>query len=246
MSFSIFHKRVLYVFVFICISVGIYGIINNGNKMNESSQVNALPTTNKIIVIDAGHGLPDEGAVGFNGTTEEAINLSVSLKLQKLIEQTGAHVLLTRSDENGIYSLDSKSIRNKKVSDIKNRVEIGNNCNADIFISIHLNKYPPSQIYRGWQTFYQRDNIKSKFLAGLIQTNLSGNIEFKNDRSPLPISDVYIMKNLKIPTIIVECGFLSNPAEAELLQEDVYQNKLAWGIFTGIQDYFLKEGEIIE
>jgi N-acetylmuramoyl-L-alanine amidase len=246
MKFSIFHKRLIYVFAFVCISIGVYGIINECNIKSESSQVNALPTTNKTIVIDAGHGLPDEGAVGFNGTTEEAINLSVSLKLQKLIEQTGAHVLLTRSDENGIYSLDSKSIRNKKVSDIKNRVDIGNNYNADIFISIHLNKYPPSQIYRGWQTFYQKDNAKSKFLASLIQTNLSNNIEFKNNRSPLPISDVYIMKNVKIPTMIVECGFLSNPDEAKLLQEDVYQNKLAWGIFTGIQDYFFREGEIVE
>ena len=118
-------------------------------------------------------GLPDEGAVGFDGTTEQAINLSISLKLQKILEQSGAKVILTRSDENGIYSLDSKSIRNKKVSDIKNRVEIGNNSNADLFISIHLNKYPPSEIYRGWQTFYQKDNNNSKELASLIQNNLN-------------------------------------------------------------------------
>ena len=102
------------------------------------------------------------GAIGFNGTTEQAINLSISLKIQKLIEQSGATVILTRSDENGIYSLDSKSIRNKKVSDIKNRVEIGNNSNAHLFISIHLNKYPPSEVYRGCQTFYQTNNDKSK------------------------------------------------------------------------------------
>ena len=94
-----------------------------------------------------GIGKPDEGAVGLFGTTEQAINLSISLKLQKLIEQCGAKVILTRSDENGIYSIDSKSIREKKVSDIKNRVDLGNNSNADIFISIHLNKYPREAIY---------------------------------------------------------------------------------------------------
>lgn len=191
-------------------------------------------------------GLPDEGAVGFDGTTEQAINLSISLKLQKILEQSGAKVILTRSDENGIYSLDSKSIRNKKVSDIKNRVEIGNNSNADLFISIHLNKYPPSEIYRGWQTFYQKDNNNSKELASLIQNNLNNNIEFKNDRTPMSISGVYIMEHVQIPTVIIECGFLSNKEETNLLKTDEYQNKLVWGIYTGLQEYFAKEEQTNE
>ena len=178
------------------------------------------------------------GAVGFNGTTEEAINLSISLKLQKLIEQSGSKVVLTRSDENGIYSLDSKSIRNKKVSDIKNRVEIGNNSNADLFISIHLNKYPPSEVYRGWQSFYQKDSEESKRLANLIQTNLNKNIEFKNNRKPMQLTGVYIMENVKVPTVVIECGFLSNPEETNLLKTDTYQDKLAWGIYIGLQEYF--------
>lgn len=183
-------------------------------------------------------GKPDEGAVGMFGTTEQAINLSISLKLQKLIEQCGAKVILTRSDENGIYSIDSKSIREKKVSDIKNRVDLGNNSNADIFISIHLNKYPPSEIYRGWQTFYQNKNDESENLATLIQNNINKNIDYENNRTPMKITDVYIMKNVTIPTVIVECGFLSNSEETTLLKDDTYQYKLAWGIFLGIQEYF--------
>lgn len=183
-------------------------------------------------------GKPDEGAVGLFGTTEQAINLSISLKLQKLIEQCGAKVILTRSDENGIYSIDSKSIREKKVSDIKNRVDLGNNSNADIFISIHLNKYPPSEIYRGWQTFYQNKNDESENLATLIQNNINKNIDYENNRTPMRITDVYIMKNVTIPTVIVECGFLSNSEETTLLKDDTYQYKLAWGIFLGIQEYF--------
>lgn len=183
-------------------------------------------------------GKPDEGAVGLFGTTEQAINLSISLKLQKLIEQCGAKVILTRSDENGIYSIDSKSIREKKVSDIKNRVDLGNNSNADIFISIHLNKYPPSEIYRGWQTFYQNKNNESENLATLIQNNINKNIDYENNRTPMKITDVYIMKNVTIPTVIVECGFLSNSEETTLLKDDTYQYKLAWGIFLGIQEYF--------
>lgn len=238
MKLSVTLKRVMYVCIFALVSVATYGVIYLNNS---SIQVNALPITNKTVVIDAGHGLPDEGAVGFNGTTEQATNLKIALKLQQLIEQSGAKVILTRSDENGIYSVDSESIRNKKVSDIKNRVEIGNGYNADIFISIHLNKFP-SSIYRGWQTFYQKSNEKSNVLAKCIQDNLGKNIEFKNDRVPLPISGVYIMDKVTIPTIIIECGFLSNPQETEMLKTEGYQNKLAWGIFIGIQDYFTKEG----
>ena len=242
MNLSIMHKRIIIVIIFICLSLVMYGIINMRRLPNQVASVNALSINNKVIVIDAGHGLTDEGAVGFNGTTEQAINLSISLKLQKLIEQSGAKVVLTRSDENGIYSLDSKSIRNKKVSDIKNRVEIGNNSNADVFISIHLNKYPPSEIYRGWQTFYQNNNEKSKQLSNIIQNNLSNNIEFKNDRTPMPITGIYIMDHVQIPSVIIECGFLSNPEEVRLLKEDTYQNKLAWGIYTGLQEYFTNEG----
>ena len=235
MDFRIFKKRLFYILSFIFLSIGTYAVITT--QGSNSVKVNALPITNKTIVIDAGHGKPDEGAVGFNGTTEEAITLSIALKLQKYIEQSGAKVILTRSDENGIYSLDSKSIRNKKVSDIKNRVDIGNNSNADIFISIHLNKFP-SEIYKGWQTFYQKSNENSKNLAKYIQDDLGKNIEFENNRIPMPISDIYIMEHVKIPAVIIECGFLSNPQEAEMLKGEDYQNKLSWGIFIAIQDYF--------
>lgn len=236
------NKRLILIVCLLILSLVTYGILNFTRLPEQVAKVNALPITNKVIVLDAGHGLPDEGAIGFNGTTEQAINLNITLKIQKLIEQSGAKVILTRSDENGIYSLDSKSIRNKKVSDIKNRVEIGNNSNADVFVSIHLNKYPPSEIYRGWQTFYQNSSENSKILSSLIQTNLNNNIEFKNNRSPLPLTNVYIMDKVQIPTVIIECGFLSNPDESSLLKTDEYQNKLAWGIYIGLQQYFSNEG----
>lgn len=246
MKSLVYIKRIIFVCVFVIFSLSIYGIVGilEQYKNNKSVQTNALPITNKVVVIDAGHGGIDQGAVGFNGTSEQAINLSISLKLQKLIEQSGAKVLLTRSDENGIYSLDSNSIKQKKVSDIKNRVEIGQNSNADIFVSIHLNKYPPSEIYRGWQTFFQKNNANSKILAELIQDALNKNIEFKNDRASLALSNVYIMDKVSVPTVTVECGFLSNPQEAELLKTDNYQNKIAWGIYNGIQQYFANLGEV--
>ena len=197
----------------------------------------SVPVTNKVIILDAGHGIPDEGAQSNNGTTEAAINLSIVLKIQKLLENSGATVILTRSDENAIYEIDAKTLSQQKVSDIKNRVKIGNNSSADIFVSIHLNKIPQNQ-YDGWQTFYRNGDENSKSLATEIQNNLNTTIKKENNRVPHTLSNVYIMKNVEIPTTIVECGFLSNPEEEANLQNNEYQDKLAWSIYNGIMDYF--------
>ena len=184
-----------------------------------------------------GHGKPDEGAQSSNGTTEAETNLKIVLKVQSLLEQSGATVILTRSDENAIYDLDSNTLREKKVSDIHNRVKIGNEASADIFVSIHLNKIPQNQ-YWGWQCFYQDGNEQSTKLAKSLQTNLNEAIQKENKRVQMKLDTVYIMKHVEIPISIVECGFLSNPEEERLLLEDDYQNRLAWGIYNGIIDYF--------
>lgn len=184
-----------------------------------------------------GHGIPDEGAQSSNGTTEAQTNLKIALKLQNLLEQAGCTVILTRSDENAIYDIDKQTLREKKISDIKNRVKIGNEASADIFVSIHLNKIPQQQYY-GWQTFFKQGNEQGKKLATSIQNSLNKTIEKENKRVPLKIDNIYIVKKVEIPTTIVECGFLSNQEEEKQLLEDNYQNKLAWGIYTGIIDYF--------
>ena len=177
------------------------------------------------------------GAESSKGTTEAATNLKISLKLQNLLEQSGCTVILTRSDENAIYDLDKNTLKEKKISDIRNRVKIGNNSSADIFVSIHLNKIPESQ-YWGWQCFYNSKNEQSMSLAKKIQANLNDAIQKENKRVAMKLDTVYIMKHVEIPISIVECGFLSNPEEEQQLLEDEYQNKLAWGIFNGIMDYF--------
>lgn len=172
-----------------------------------------------------------------NGVSEASINLKITLKLQNLLEQSGATVILTRSDENAIYDLNKKTLREKKNSDIKNRVKIGNSASADVFVSIHLNKIPQEQYY-GWQTFFKEENENSKKLATSIQNNLNVAIQKENNRVPLKINNVYIIKHVEIPTCIVECGFLSNQEEEKQLQNEEYQNRLAWGIYNGIMDYF--------
>ncbi len=172
-----------------------------------------------------------------HGTTEAETNLKIVLKLQSLLEQSGATVLLTRSDENAIYDLDKNTLREKKVSDIHNRVKIGNESSADIFVSVHLNKIPQSQYY-GWQCFYKQNDEQSMNLAKTIQENLNDAIQKENKRVAMKLDTVYIMKHVEIPISIVECGFLSNPEEEKQLLEDSYQDKLAWGIYNGIMDYF--------
>ncbi len=175
-----------------------------------------------------------------HGTTEAESNLKIALKVQNLLEQSGATVVLTRSDENAIYDIDSKTLKQKKISDIHNRVKIGNESSADIFVSIHLNKIPQQQ-YWGWQTFYKQENEQGKKLATSIQNSLNESIQKENTRVPMKIDNIYIIKHVEIPTTIVECGFLSNPEEEQLLLTDEYQNKLAWGIYTGIMNYFYQK-----
>lgn len=221
----------------VCLVICICGIMFT--MVEEAAQVNATPATNKIVVLDAGHGIPDYGTQSASGTTEQELNLAITLKLQRLLEQSGVKVILTRSDDNGIYELDKDSIRTKKISDMKNRVYIGNNSDADIYVSIHMNYYSDSQ-YNGWQTFYQSKIEDSKKLATIIQQSLNENIG-QNKRNPMAIKGAYIMDKVQIPAVIVECGFLSNKSEEEKLKTDEYQTKLAWGIYLGVQKYFMED-----
>lgn len=227
------RKRVGIVFLSLIISLSFATIINK----NESVETMAWTSESKVIVLDAGHGIPDEGAQSDEGITEASINLAIAKKVQKLLEEAGNTVILTRKDENAIYDEGCTTIREMKVSDIKNRVKIGNESSADIFVSIHLNKIPQKQ-YWGWQTFFKENNEDSKKLATCIQEGLSDMIDKKNKRVPLKIKNIYIVDHVNIPITIVECGFLSNEEEEKLLQTDEYQNKLAQGIYLGILKYF--------
>ena len=220
------------------ISVFSFFIFDKANYKNDLTlETVSFPVSNKVIVIDAGHGTPDEGAQSSNGTTEAEINLKIAFKVQNLLEQSGANVVLTRSDESAIYDLDKKTLKEKKISDIRNRVKIGNNSSADMFVSIHLNKIPQQQYY-GWQCFYKVGNDQSIKLAKCLQSSLNESIQKENKRVPMKLDNVYIIKHVEIPISIVECGFLSNPEEEQQLLNDEYQDKLAWGIYNGIMDYF--------
>lgn len=236
--FIINKKRVIFLFSAVFLPIGIFMFqMSNNSIKKQTIETMSMPVTSRTIVLDAGHGGEDGGAVSSNGISESNINLKIVLKLQNLLEQSGAKVILTRSDENAIYDVNKKTLRDKKNSDIKNRVKIGNTSSADIFVSVHLNKIPQSQ-YSGWQTFYKKNNEDSKRLATCLQNNLNEAIQKENKRVPLQIDNVYIVKKVEIPISIVECGFLSNPDEEKNLQQDEYQDRLAWGIYNGIMSYF--------
>ena len=200
-------------------------------------KVNGEPIEERIVILDAGHGNPDGGAVSDNGTIEADITLQITQKVKNILEQENIKVILTRSDENGIYDQNAKTISQKKISDIRNRVKIGNNSKADIFVSIHLNKIEQEK-YWGWQCFFKNNNENSKKLAQSIQNGLNTSIQKNNTRVPMKINKVYLVDHVEIPITVVECGFLSNNEEEKLLQEDEYQEKLAWGIYQGIKEYF--------
>lgn len=193
----------------------------------------------KVVIIDAGHGGIDGGAVGKSGVIEKNINLAIAKKLKGYIESSGDMCIMIREVDEGLYSQEG-TIGNKKVEDLKNRKNIIRENRADIFISIHLNSFPQSQYY-GAQVFYQRGDEESKKLAKFVQDELLKVLDRNNKRIEKESDTYFILKGNKIPSLIVECGFLSNPEEESLLQQEDYQNKISWAIYCGIEKYFMEE-----
>lgn len=193
-----------------------------------------------IVVIDAGHGEPDGGAISKNGVKESELNLAIAQKLETSLKEEGYDVIMTRTDERNIADETMQdTIRKMKVSDINNRVKLVNGSGADVCVSIHMNKFA-SEKYYGWQTFYNKMSEYNKILAEEIQKGISENIDIENDRVPLAIQNVKLTDKSEIPTTIIECGFLSNSAELERLQTEEYREKLVGGIVNGINSYYEK------
>ncbi|BCS82063.1 N-acetylmuramoyl-L-alanine amidase [Anaerocellum diazotrophicum] len=207
----------------------------NISKIAEIFSENNYQTRN-LIIIDPGHGGFDPGAVS-GDIKESVINLQIARKLKGYFEMFGFKVLLTRSTEDDLSEYD------KKAHDLKKRKEIVLENNPQIFISIHLNSFPVSK-YFGAQVFYDKSNEEAKKLALFVQNELrympNGLV---NRRQPKPI-DVYILKNLKIPAILVECGFMSNKMELSLLQSQQYQDWLSYSILKGVLNYLDQKKEM--
>lgn len=205
----------------------------------------SLPIRSAVVVIDAGHGGRDPGASGRRGVTEEEVNLKIALKLRRLIEQGGGTAIMIREDDSGLYTEGGNVTGTRKSEDLKNRHALINSCGADIFISIHLNSFPQSRYY-GAQTFYMKNEDKSKRLAESIQKELIKVLDRGNYRETKATDSIYILKNNNMPGVLVECGFLSNHEEEQLLDDEHYQEKIAWSIFVGVIKYLEEEERVIE
>lgn len=199
-----------------------------GEKMNEKQIT---------IVIDPGHGGRDPGKVGVNNSLEKDINISIANKLKNLLELNDIKIVMTREDDTGLY-IETDSY--KKRADLLNRVEIIHNSGADLAVSIHQNSFTKEQC-RGAQTFYYSTSEEGKQLAELIQEQLKETLADGNHRVAKQNNEYYMLRKSKVPLVIVECGYLSNAREADLLLKDEYQEKVAWGIHLAILQ-FINEG----
>ena len=197
----------------------------------------AFDNSNKVILIDPGHGGIDGGAKSKAGTIEKDINLQISLKLRDNLEEKGYKVYMTRDEDEGLYQ-KGNTIKEKKREDLNRRVEMKKETNCDIFVSIHQNMFPQSKCY-GAQVWYA-SNENSYNLATIVQESIKESVKDNNKRVAKPAAEAYLILRDKYEgaSILVECGFLSNPEEEKNLLEDYYQNRLAWGIYNGIIDYF--------
>ncbi|WP_027622495.1 N-acetylmuramoyl-L-alanine amidase CwlD [Acetivibrio clariflavus] len=194
---------------------------------------------NKIVVLDAGHGGEDPGAVSdFSGIREKEINLYIAQKVKELLEAENFTVIMTRKDDTLKYTEGTKKVTEKRRQDLINRKKIMDESGAELVVSIHLNKFPQEQYY-GAQVFYPPNSPESKTAAELIQKSLKEIVDPENKRvAMLKKAEIIILKNLKTPTVIVECGFLSNPQEEKKLATVEYQDKLALAIKEGIMKYY--------
>ena len=234
---SKYKKTIAMSIALICvIMVSLFGVTKIAQK---SKLTSALPQNNKLcVIIDAGHGGMDGGAVGVDGIVEKDINLSIALKLKDMMELNGIDVIMTRNTDISIHDEELTSTREQKVSDIHNRLALADENPNAIFISIHQNKFEKASS-SGAQVFYSPNNPESASLAQAMQRTIKEAIQQENEREIKQSgSNLYILHNTKNTAIMVECGFLSNASDAALLTDDEYQSKMAYSIFAGLVRYF--------
>lgn len=187
----------------------------------------------KVIVIDAGHGGADPGMIGIGGLEEKGINLAVSMKLKEALENQGFTVVMTRQEDKGLYQ---EGTRNKKVQDMQNRIEIMEKAKPILAVSIHQNSYTEESV-KGPQVFYYETSAEGQKLAVNIQSALNTELSTERPRKEKGNTSYFLLKKSPCVLNIVECGFLTNKKEAELLQTEEYQQKIVEAVVKGIVQY---------
>lgn len=223
------------VYVTVCYGLPIAQISANNKNAKGTTTTNS--STSKTVIIDSGHGGADGGKEGKSGIQEKTINLSIAYKLKDILEADGINVIMTRTDDNGLYNENDS---NKKASDMKKRCQIINSSKADMVISIHQNSFSDSKV-SGAQVFYYTHSAEGKKLAGILQNSFKTYINNNNTRVEKANKTYYMLVNTKIPIVIAECGFLSNPEEEALLSSEEYQQSIAKALYNGIVTYLIDE-----
>ena len=203
----------------------------------QSEQTAALLGSGTTVVLDAGHGGEDGGATGVSGTSEAALNLEISLRVRDLLRLCGVQVSMIRETDTAVYSDGCRTIAEKKVSDIKNRTSMVNQTEQPLLLSIHQNSMPQHPAVHGAQVF-SNPQEPAAGLAQSIQQALNLTVNNGNEKTAKAIGDsVYLMKHITCPGVLVECGFLSNSHEAQLLRQPEQQKRLAAAIVAGYLNF---------
>lgn len=197
--------------------------ITTGTEINNS----------KIIIIDAGHGGEDSGAVGVDGSLEKNIALSLAFEIGNLLEEKGYAVVYTRTTDALLYKPEENIKGIRKISDLKNRCAVAKNYPESVFVSVHLNSFSQEK-YSGLQTYYSENNELSREIAESIQHRVREDVQPLNNRVIKEGKDIYLMENIDNPAVLIECGFLSNIEECEKLSKKEYQKQLSFSIVCGI------------
>lgn len=219
-----------YVFIYSCFLLFLIAIFPFCHKL--SKQVVALHRNKTTIVIDVGHGGSDPGKVGIQGIKEKDVNLAIARYLKDYLIAEDYTVYMTRETDQGLYD---ESVSNKKKSDLSNRIQFVQEKNASCMISIHQNSYPDT-IQHGAQTFYYEGREEDKNFAQYVQDSLL-TFDPSNTRQIKSSTSYYILKNAQVPSILIECGFLSNPEETANLTDPNYQKQIAYAIAIGTCRY---------
>ncbi len=207
---------------------------------DEYTEAMLLAGEKRVVIIDAGHGGEDCGAIGVSGVYEKDLNLSIAKELGELFVNKGYAVVYTRQDDKLLYK-DEENIKGlRKISDLKNRCKIAAEYPNALFISVHMNSFGDSK-YSGLQVYYSPESEESRILASCVQNSVKNNLQSENNRKIKKGEGMYVLENVPNTAVLIECGFLTNADECEKLAEKEYQKSLSFSIFCGIIDYIEKK-----
>ena len=208
-------------------------ILWQGSAVNASKNLPLEQGGGSILVIDPGHGGMDGGAVSADGTVESQINLAIGLRMEEMARLLGVETVMTRREDIDLHDESASTVRQQKISDLKNRVAQANAVSGGVLVSLHQNSLPQSPNVHGAQVFYSGAE-GSQALAETIQTALNAVINDRPKEVKAAGSSVYLLENAEVPAILVECGFLSNADETALLNTEAHQTRLALTILAAV------------